>query len=199
MRREIALMVGGLVLAPVGLAHAQSTGMPAYNAPYRAFDRHEFGGTLAFLENDLTAVEGQYRFGYRNWDVGVRGGIIDTPVDTEVLLGTTGRVRAFTHTEQLPFDGAVVVGAGTQGFENFLVPVGVSLGRRIDVEDSPVSVVPYAQPTMFLRFDDIAFTDTIIFAFAAGVDVRLSRLFDLRVSGSLGDVEGIAISAVWVQ
>jgi hypothetical protein len=62
-----------------------------------------------------------------------------------------------------------------------------------------VSIVPYAQPTLFMVFDDNALTDTINVAFGFGADFRLSALFDLRVSVSLGDVEGIAFSAVWVR
>ena len=38
------------LLVSAGVAAAQATGMPTYNAPYRAFVRHEFGGTVSFPE-----------------------------------------------------------------------------------------------------------------------------------------------------
>jgi len=31
-----------------------------------------------------------------------------------------------------------------------IVPVGLSLGRRVDPRDSKISIVPYVQPTGFL-------------------------------------------------
>ncbi len=37
------------------------------------------------------------------------------------------------------------------------------------------------------------------FALGLGLGVRLSRRFDLRVSGSVGDLEGFAVSFAWVR
>lgn len=198
MRTTIAATLT-LALAATAPATAQSTGTPSYNAPHRAFSKHEFGGTLSFSEGDVTGVEGQYRFGSGTWDVGLRGGFVDAPGATDVVLGASGRVRVLTHTEQFPFDGAFIIGGGTREFENLIVPVGLSLGRRLDLEGSEVSIVPYAQPTLFMVFDDNDFNDTVNIALGFGADFRLSRLFDLRVSVSVGDVEGIAFSAVWVH
>jgi hypothetical protein len=183
----------------VGIAQAQSTGMPAFNAPYRAFTMHEFGGTLSFPEGDLTGLEGQYRFGYKALDIGVRGGILDTPGDNLILLGATGRVRVVTHTEQFPFDGAFITGLGTADFDNAIVPVGLSLGRRIDFEESPISIVPYAQPTLWMVFDDNDLNDTILFGLGLGADFRFSNTFDVRASVGVGDIEGFSVSAVWVR
>ncbi|MGD2135472.1 MAG: hypothetical protein PVF27_04890 [Gemmatimonadales bacterium] len=198
MRKTLSISLA-LTLAAAVPAMAQSTGTPSYNAPYRAFVQHEFGGTLSFSENDVTGVEGQYRFGQGTWDVGLRGGFVDAAGATSVIFGASGRVRVLTHSEQFPFDGAFIVGGGTQEFDNLNVPLGLSLGRRLDLQGSNVSIVPYAQPTLFMVFDDNALTDTINVAFGFGADFRLSALFDLRVSVSLGDVEGIAFSAVWVR
>jgi len=188
-----------VLVVTASAAAAQATGLPSFNAPHRAFDRHEFGGTLSFPEGDFTGIEGQYRFGYQMFDIGLRGGILDTPGDAEVLLGAEGRVRVLTHSETFPLDGAVVFGAGTVGFENFLVPGGLSLGRRIEIQDSPVSIIPYAQPTIWLNFDDSDATDTVLFGLGLGADFRLSQQFDVRLSVGVGDVEGIAVSAVWVR
>lgn len=198
MYRSVAL-TGLALVAFVAVSQAQATGMPSFNAPHRAFERHEFGGTLSFPEGDVTGIEGQYRFGYRNWDIGVRGGIADTDGGSYVLLGAEGRVRVLTHSQQFPLDGAVIVGMGTQDFDNLLVPLGLSLGRRLVIEDSPVSIIPYAQPTLWFNFDDVDGNDTVFFGLGLGADFRLSNTFDVRASVGVGDVEGFAVSAVWVH
>lgn len=198
--------VGGVMMVAcvtaVGLAQAQATFMPSYNAPYRAFARHEFGGTLSFPSPGDFALEGQYRFGYKNWDIGFRAGWFDPGgvADNPVLVGVEGRARVLTHTPDFPLDGAVIVGIGgwlVEDFSTLFVPVGLSLGRRLDVEGSQVSIIPYAQPTMWLVAND--FDTDLEFALGLGADFRLSRVFDARVSFSLGDNEGVSISAVWVR
>src|SRR5947208_13329388 len=76
MRTEIAFLVaaGFIGAAPLG---AQSTGLPSFNAPYRAFQRSEFGGVLSFPNPGGTAFEGAYRYASGDLDVGVRGGFHD--------------------------------------------------------------------------------------------------------------------------
>lgn len=201
MRRAMRVLVlAGAMLAP-GAGAAQVTGAPSFNAPYRAFGQHEFGGTLSFPGGADFAVEGQYRFGHQQFDIGARGGIFQPGgnADTRVVLGATARQRVITHTEELPLDGAVLVGIGAQlvsGGSTVLVPAGISLGRRLEFEDSDISVVAYGQPTVLLKLDGGSDIDV---ALGLGADIRLSRLFDLRVSVGLGDLEGIAVSAVWIR
>jgi hypothetical protein len=186
----------------VGAVVAQSTGMPAFNAPYRAFEQHEFGGTLSFPEGGGFGAEGLFGFGTGKFDFGLRGGFWNPdPGDTRILAGVRLRQRVIEHTETFPLDGAVVFGLGGQFVDNFstlVAPVGLSLGRRLDVEDSQVSIVPYVQPTAFLTAGSNQDTE-LHFAFGLGADFRLSRLFDARVSVGLGDIEGISVSAVWVH
>jgi hypothetical protein len=201
---------GALALAlTAGSAAAQATFTPSFNAPYRAFTQHEFGGTISFQEGSSTALEGQYRFGYRAFDIGLRGGVrfIDAPGEDQILVGAEGRGRILTHSEQFPLDGALIAGLGLNlnGGTSFFVPVGLSLGRRLNIEDSDVSIVPYAQPTFFLiNFESFGGNrDTEIeFGFGFGADFRLSRFFDARISAGLGTdlaPEGVSISAVWIR
>jgi hypothetical protein len=200
--------MGWVVLAlaaTAGSAAAQATYTPSFNAPYRAFGQHEFGGTISFEQGSSIAVEGQYRFGYRAFDIGLRGGMrfIDDPGENQVLVGVEGRGRILTHSEQFPLDGAVIVGFGLllDGGTDLAIPAGLSLGRRLNIEDSEVSIVPYAQPTLFITTlgpDDIE----LGFGFGFGADFRLSRFFDARVSAGLGTdfaPEGVSISAVWIR
>ena len=179
---------------------AQATGTTAFNAPYRAFGTHEFGGTLSFLKGGGVAAEGLYGFGKGRFDVGLRGGFWKPDnVDTRVLAGVNVRQRVLEHTESFPLDGAVVFGVGAQfgGGSQLNIPVGLSLGRRLDVEGSQVSIVPYVQPTAFLTHTS---QDTKLnFSLGIGGDFRLSQMFDARVSVGLGDLQGISISAVWLR
>src|SRR5436309_16021454 len=57
MRRHVAVLVavlGGMFALPEG---AQPTGMPSYNAPYRAFQRSELGAVFSFHDGVGTAFE----------------------------------------------------------------------------------------------------------------------------------------------
>src|SRR3977135_213686 len=113
MRKNMLLAIVALpVFAASGLA--QTTGTPSFNAPYRAFTKHEFGGTISFPKNANIGLEGQYRFGYQKFDLGFRGGFIDlgNGAPTDVVIGAEGRSRVIEHTENFPFDGALIVGLG---------------------------------------------------------------------------------------
>jgi hypothetical protein len=183
-------------------ALAQTTGMPSFNAPYRAFTRHEAGVILSF-PNSGTAFEGQYRFGYQTFDVGFRGGIWDPGglSDAVVLLGVEGRQRVITHTEQFPLDGAIAVGLGgwiVSDASTVFIPVGLSLGRRIDLKNSTVKITPYAEPVLFMTAGSNQETE-FHFAFGLGGDFQLSPAFAVRVSGGLGDIEGVSVGAVWIR
>lgn len=208
MVRKTVLSLVVMVAAAAGTAAAQVTGVPSFNAPYRAFTQHEFGGTISFPRGTDFALEGQYRFGTGNFDIGIRGGILEPEndfADTHVLLGVTLRQRVITHSVDFPLDGAIVFGVGAQIFDDpdppgstLFLPFGLSLGRRLDVRDSEVSIIPYAEPMLALVVNN---DSDLAFALGLGADFRLSRAFDLRVSVGVGDdpFEGFAISAVWVR
>ncbi len=188
---------------------AQSTGVPSFDAPYRAFAQHEFGGTLSFPSQFDFGIEGQYRFGYRNFDIGFRGGFLqsDAPIgrfaDTRITAGVTARQRVITHSVRFPLDGAIVFGIGGQFVSDFttvFIPFGVSLGRRVEIENSQVSIVPYGQPTVFLTTGSNQDME-LRFSLGLGADFRLSSMFDARASVGVGSnfLEGFAVSAVWIR
>jgi len=205
MRREVAVL--GAVLAggtAPQAAVAQATGMPSFNAPYRAFQRSEFGGVFSFPEGGGTAFEGVYRYASGKFDIGLRGGFFDpgSGAKTVVLAGVEARERVITHTVDFPLDGALMVGAGANlvsGGSALIIPAGLSLGRRLDPKGSTVSIVPYVQPTFAFIVGD--FPSDLVFGFGVGADFRLSRVLDARVSGGLGDhpLTGVSIGAVWVH
>jgi hypothetical protein len=196
--RSASLATISLILFASGAA-AQATFTPSYNAPYRAFEAHEFGGTFTFPKGGRDfAVEGQYRFGHGRFDIGLRGGLIDYAGGSDVVLGIEGRGRVLDHTRgQFPLDGAVVIGVGTAEFDLWTVPsAGLSLGRRVDLEG--FSFVAYGQPTFFV-FSGSGNTD-VEFGLGLGADFKIGQALDLRVSVGLFDgPEGVAVSLVWVR
>ncbi len=204
MRNNVAVLITAVSSAIATAAGAQATGMPSFNAPYRAFQRSEFGGVLSFPDGGGTGFEGVYRYASGKFDIGLRGGFFDPggTASTVVLAGIEARERVITHTVDFPLDGAIVFGAGADlvsGGSELNIPVGLSLGRRIDPQGSTVSIVPYVQPTLAFIVGDQP--SDLIFAFGIGADFRLSRVLDARVSGGLGDapLTGVSISAVWVH
>ncbi|UCF41087.1 MAG: hypothetical protein JSW43_01760 [Gemmatimonadota bacterium] len=75
LSRSVRLTAIALTLS-ASTAVAQATFTPSYNAPYRAFEAHEFGGTFSFPDGARDyALEAQDRFGHGKFDVGFRGGI----------------------------------------------------------------------------------------------------------------------------
>ncbi len=204
MLRKTVLALGAALVVCTGPAFAQATAMPAYYAPSRSFDEYEFGATLSFPDYEGLGVEGLFGFAYKSFDLEVRGGWFDPGEGTDAsgTLGVTGRYRVIEHTENFPLDGAVVAGLGAWLFNDLtstaLIPVGITLGRRLQVEDSQVSIVPYAEPVLlFVTRGD----DNVHFGLGLGADFKLSRAFDVRLSVGFGDatLEGFALSAVWVH
>ncbi len=200
MRTAIAIIIVSVV--SVSGAAAQSTGFPSFNAPYRAFGDHEAGFAVSFPRTDDVAVEGLYRFGRGAFDIGIRGGILfirNRFSDDEIVaVGVEARQRILTHSDDFPADGALILGLGLQtGARNDLIPsVGVSFGRRIDLEDSDVSIIPFVQPHLWWFMGD---TDDVLFSLGLGADFRLSPRFDLRVSAGVGDIDGFNVGAVWIR
>ncbi|MDX1393421.1 MAG: hypothetical protein R3195_03480 [Gemmatimonadota bacterium] len=205
MRRITCLTALTLVLSASAVV-AQPTFTPSFNAPYRAFESHEFGGTFSFPDGGRDfAIEGQYRQGFGNWDLGVRAGVFDsegsseadTGGSSEFIMGVEGRVRVLDHERHdFPLDGAIVLGVGTAEFDAWTVPsAGLSLGRRVNVDD--FSFVLYGQPTMFLFTNG---DSDVEFGLGLGSDFKVGDAIDLRLSlGVFEGPEGLAVSVVWVR
>ena len=203
MRSKLTLGVAAHLVLVGGVAAGQATGTTTFNAPYRAFQRSEIGALLSFPDGGGTAIEGVYRYASGTFDIGFKAGFFNPSGagSTVLLLGAEARERVITHTIDFPLDGALVVGAGgnfVSGNSVLLFPVGLSLGRRIDPQGSTVSIIPYAQPTMFLLAGNNV-PHHVRFSLGLGSDFRLSRAFDVRLSAGLGDIEGVSIGAVWVH
>jgi len=194
------LPVVGFSLLLVAPLHAQSTGTPVFLAPYRAFDRVEFGASLSDPGEGM-GLEGFYRIGGRKHDFGFRAGLVDNDQsDTRFVAGVDFRTRVVDHTEDFPLDGAFTLGLGASFGDSTTqawIPVGISLGRRVALEDSDVEFVPYFQPILAPTFGDVE--SDVLFSLGLGVDIRLSRRFEVRVSGALGDFDGLAVSVAFLR
>ncbi len=206
-RARRAWMLGLLAVLPLAQAAGQATGQPSYNAPYRAFNRFEFGASMGFPDYDQgPALEGVYRFASREFDLGLRGGILfrEGPAEEAFLGGVEARYRVITHSVSFPLDGALVFGGGMaiDGASQFFFPVGLSLGRRLNLENSDLSIVPYAQPSLLIWNRAVAGQRETELEFSLGVggDFRLSQAFDVRVNLGFGDAfDGLSVAAVWLR
>ena len=118
---------------------------------------------------------------------------------------STSVAGSFTPREGFPLDGALTAGFGTQlasgSYDSFYIPVGISLGRRIDLENSKTSFVPYFQPVIVPTFysGDNAPDGGVDFALGLGVDIKFGGRLDVRVSGGIGDIDGVAIGLAYVH
>ena len=196
------LLVAAFVLGSGNLA-AQATGTPIFKAPYRAFTTHEFGASLSDPGTAVDfALEGFYSYGRGNNDFGIRGGFADGAggLDTRILLGGDFRTRVLSYSESFPLDGALTVGFGTQigdGPDLFFLPVGVSLGRRFELEGSNTTFTPFVHPVIVPTFG--GGDDDVNFALGLGVDVRFSQSWAVRASGGLGDIDGVGVSLTYIR
>lgn len=188
-----------LLLATTGTAAGQSTGTPVYMAPYRAFAGSELGVSLSDPGPGF-ALEGSYRTGINStMDIGVRGGLHDTSWRTALLMGADFRARVLDHSNSFPLDGSFTVGLGVasgDGVTNGFLPIGFSMGRRILVEGSSVSLVPYVHPVITPVFGDG--NDTMV-SIGFGVDARVTPRLDVRFSAAIGDQDGIAFTVAFLR
>ncbi len=200
--RKLALpvLLAALVALPSSAA-AQTLGTPVYMAPYRAFTQHEVGAMISDPGPGF-ALEGYWRYGAGKFDVGIRGGLLSIDrdpgaTDVALLAGADLRFRVIDHTEDFPLDGSFTAGiGGSMGdISRGYLPVGLSLGRRIELEGG-TSFVPYLHPVIVPTFGD---SSDLLVAVGLGVDFKVSRALDIRVSGGIGDLDGIAIGLSWIR
>ncbi|MGH7593583.1 MAG: hypothetical protein ACRELE_07000 [Gemmatimonadales bacterium] len=202
MLRSRLLRVGFLMAMPVVACAAQSTGSPVFQAPYRAFARNEIAVSLSEPSAGFE-LEGSYRSTLTSTiDLGLRAGFHSGPgpdSQTDALLGADLRARLVTHTESFPLDASATVGLGIESGHGATVdrlPIGVTMGRRVLIEGSAISLVPYAQPVLTLLFGNESGTDLSL---GFGVDARVTPRLDLRFSAAIGNMSGIGFTAAFLH
>ena len=205
MRRSLCggIVAVALLAGVAGTSAAQETGTPIFKAPYRAFTTHELGVSLSDPgEGASLALEGFYRYGQGANDFSVRGGFVDLngSAGTHVLLGGDFRTQVVSYSESFPLDGSLTLGLGASvgdGRDAYFVPIGISLGRRFELEGSNTIFVPYAHPVIVPTFG--GGESDVNFALGLGVDIRFSEQWAIRASGGLGDIEGVGVSVAYLR
>lgn len=205
MRRKCSggLLVLGLLAGVAGSVAAQETGTPIFKAPYRAFTNHEFGVSLSDPGNNISlALEGFYRYGRDANDFSIRGGFADLNGSggTRLLLGGDFRTQVLSYSESFPVDGSLTVGFGANvgdGPDAYYIPVGLSVGRRFDLEGSNTTFVPYLHPVIVPTFG--GGNSDVNFALGLGVDIRFSDRWAVRASGGIGDIDGVGLSVAYIH
>lgn len=195
MPRKLLAALCLVVTAPLA---AQSTGTPVFHAPYRAFDRYEIGANVSDAGN--IAIEGFYGFSHTGarWDFAIRGGVQDNGdcdgCKAGLLIGLDARYRVIDQSDDFPLDGALITGAGAHlvsGGSRLFIPIGLSLGRRVQFENSSSSLVPYVEPVILPTFGD-GDSDVGV-ALGLGADLRINRRFELRLGIGIGDIENFSV------
>jgi opacity protein-like surface antigen len=205
MRRNLwgGILALALLAGVAGTSVAQETGTPVFKAPYRAFTSHELGASISDPGEGVSfALEGFYRYGRAANDFSVRGGFEDLngSAGTRVLVGGDFRTQVVSYSESFPLDGSLTLGFGANvgdGPDAYYIPVGVSLGRRFDVEGSNTTFVPYVHPVIVPRFG--GGDSEVDFALGLGVDIRFSDQWAIRASGGLGDIDGVGLSIAYIR
>jgi hypothetical protein len=205
MRRSVCggILVLALLGGAAGMASAQETGTPIFKAPYRAFNSHEVGVSLSDPGNNVSlALEGFYRYGKDANDFSLRGGFADLSGSggSRLLVGGDFRTQVVSYSESFPLDGSLTLGVGANvgdGPDAYYIPVGVSLGRRFELEGSNTTFVPYAHPVIVPTFG--GGDSHVDFALGLGVDIRFSDQWAIRASGGIGDIDGVGISVAYLR
>jgi hypothetical protein len=192
-----------LMMASAPILPAQETGTPIFKAPHRVFTSHELGASFSDPGEGVSfALEGFYRYGYGPFDLSLRGGFEDLngSAGTRILLGADARTQVVSYNPSFPLDGAVTLGFGANvgdGTDAYYIPFGVSLGRRFTMEGSKTTFIPYAHPVLVPQFG--GGDSEVNAALGLGVDVYFSEQLAIRVSGGLGDIEGVGIGLAYIR
>lgn len=201
MRSSVLSCVAALVVAAPPMLAAQSTGTPVYQAPYRGFGQSEVAVSFSDPGQGF-AVEGSYRTAFNHTiDIGFRGGLADggRGGTSALLFGTDLRARVLDHNASFPVDGSFTLGVGMSSGDGITVgylPIGFTMGRRVLIEGSSASLVPFVHPVLTPRFGDGSGTD---FSLGFGLDAKVNSRLDLRFSAAIGDRDGIAFTVAWVR
>lgn len=194
----LAVLLG--ILGSAAL-EAQTLSTPIFKSPYRAFRRSELAGYISDPGTGISvAVQGEYRLARPKFDFGLTFGYLDGTGSSASIfgVGVDGRLPVARHNRDFPLDASVTAGFGAlfgDGQTGFLVPFGATLGRQVLLENSSVSFTPYVHPVIAPTFGELI-QDTQ-FGLGLGVDISLTRTFDIRVSGALGDIEGVGVGLAW--
>jgi hypothetical protein len=200
-RLLVSGLLAGAVLAPAHL-HAQVAWDSPMLLPPGVGDG--FGLYLADVEGGDLGVIATWRS--PGWNFGIRGGLAEAAGDDlGVFAGFDVNGGLVRSSNDFPLDVDWLFGAGVGVADGVRLsaPVGLSVGRAFDADN--VTFTPFATPRVVLDAflddddDDVDDDDDLDLELAVdlGLDVRFSRDFLVRFSGTLGDRNGVAIGLVF--
>jgi len=175
-------------------ASAQATALPTFHAPTRAFGISETGVSLSRPGGDLTGLELRLGFALDEADVALRGGYLDVSGGGgDWVAGLEARIPVLGRSSGFPLDGALILGVGrhfTDGGGQMIVPIGLTLGRRLFLDGNAFVVTPYAQPTVIFAGDELI-------TIGLGLDVKIGEVPEIRLNWAEGDLDGFSLSVFW--
>lgn len=190
-------------------ASAQTHDVPSFWTPY---GETGFGLYLVFVnEVDDLGFIGNWRRAGENVDLGLRAGFYDVAGELGLMAGLELGNQFVTANEEFPLDVAWASGVGVGLVPEFdfgivRIPIGVSLGRRLALDDGSTFITPYVHPRLAV---DIVFfdppgpgtdseTDTDLNVDVdLGVDVELTPEILLRLGITLGENEAIGLGVAF--
>lgn len=192
-----------LLMTSVAGASAQEAPIlwnsPTFMAPHPGSD---LGVYLVDTDGADLGFHGVWRTD-GNMNLGLRAGYLDTPGDGVLLFGAETWGDIAVQDADFPLDLAWTAGAGASvnGSTIVGIPVGVSFGRTIDLEDS-ISFQLYGHPRIGLAIFENAADDLELDLegqFDLGADFYLSQDVTLRIGVTLGDFDALGIGVAFRQ
>lgn len=186
-----------------GTAAAQVYDVPTFRTPYG-----ETGlGLHLVLQNDAddVGVLGTWRRSGSDIVLGVRAGLLEADGDLGLMVGMEVGRQFVQANEEFPLDVAWASGVGVGTVPDrdvtlLRVPIGISIGRRVQLDDGGTFITPYAHPRLAV---DILFFDAgpgeddtrseLNADIDLGLDIELSPQVTFRFAVTVGENEAIGL------
>lgn len=196
MKRTVFGVLVLLFAAASGLK-AQDWESPSFMPPRPGSDLG-----LYVVDGDASNVGFQGIWRQTGPNLGLRLGFLDAP-DDYLTLGVETWGNIILEGADFPLDLSWTVGGGARidGVTTVSVPVGVSIGRTLDLSsESDVSMQLYGHPRLALVFFENPAGDLELDLdgrFDLGADFYFNRNLTLKFGASLGDWDAIGIGVAW--
>ena len=190
----------GAVVALLGIASAASAQEPPILWDTPSFMGPRPGSDLGFYVMDVEGSDIGFQGIWRTdgaMNLGLRAGFLDTPGDGIVVLGAETWGLLVEDNPDFPLDLSWTAGAGAwlNGRTVVAVPVGLSIGKTLDLDNS-MALQLYGHPRIGLvLFEDV--NDDLEAGlegqFDLGADFYVSPSVALKLGISLGDTDGLGL------
>jgi hypothetical protein len=201
MKRTLTGAVAMILLGLASGAGAQNVERPSlWDAPSFLGPRpgSDIGVYLVDGEGSSFGLHGLWRTD-ASPNLGLRLGYLDTAGDDIILFGVETWGDVVLESTDFPLDLTWTFGAGAwvNGSTTVSVPVGLSIGKTLDLEDSPIALQVYGHPRLALVMFEHPVTNDLELdlegQFDLGTDILLSPDLTLRVAASLGRFDALGI------